>query len=813
MFFMTFERALRAACLLLGGAVVHSAYAEQPIAHVAVENPSTYARKDEAVHLRLIDLGLPLDGDAVEELFAYEGQVPVPIQSWDRDGDGVAETATLVLDLAPAGRKEVRVVQDAKAVDAAVLPRRTYAEISRKFGGEWNGRVYEGGAFHNVQSLSTPPEHTDHSFFIRYEGPGWESEHVGYRFYLDWRNGFDIFGKRTRSLVLKDVGQDGFDSYHEPADWGMDVLKVGDSLGSGGYGLWVEGKVERVSETDGLRVEILENGPALSQFETLYRGWQGTDQSKTDLRADVSIFAGSRLSWVRLRPEEETAHPLCAGLVKAPGTDVIWGDLDVTGEAFTYLASWGPQSLDGTDLGMAILVRKKDLDEFTEDELNNVVVFKNSLAGTEYAFLAAWSQEPDGIDSKDAFVAYLDETVERLTIAPRTSVRSTLGEAAKAGPLTSEKALYWTKRMADSILKRRGETLAYGQFDPEAGRMARWTYTTGLIAKAVYDLAQPTGVQAYADWATSVISSFVEPDGTIRTYDISDFNIDKINSGKMLLQMHAQTGEERYRLATDLLRQQLRDHPRTKNGAFWHKKIYPWQVWLDGVYMGVPFLVGHEVAYSAAPDLREAIHEFLVVEEKLRDPETGLYWHAWDESKEQDWADPETGRSAYFWGRGLGWYAMAIVDTMDYLPKDSPEFAEMQRLLKDLAEAVVAVQDPELGVWYQILDRPQAPGNYPESSASSMFTYMLAKGVNRGWLDESYRAPAKKAFSGMLDEFVRVHADGTATLDHICRVAGLGFGRDGSYMYYMSEPVVQNDPKGIGPFLMAGYQVSKMLDE
>lgn len=800
--------------LISGGMTVCAlgALGAKEVATIEVSNPDRVARADESVHLNLIDLGLSLGDPAAESILAFEGDRPVPAQTWDRSGDGLADTVSLKLDFEEAETQTLRLRIDESVAQANAFPQRTYAEISHKFGGEWKDREYIGGEFANVQHLIAPPEHTDHSYYIRYEGPGWESEDVGYRFYLDWRNGFDIFGKKSKALVLKDVGQDGFDSYHEDAPWGMDILKVGDSLGSGGYGIWVDGKAERISKTEGLECEILENGRVLSQFEATYHGWQATGQKQMDLAANFSIEAGSRLTWVRLRSGEPSV-PFCAGLVKADDVDVFIGDTEITGEAYTYIATWGKQALDGTDMGMAIILKKLFLDGFTEDELNHIARFKKKYKGVDYAFSAVWSQEEGGFQSKEAFKAYLDETVHRLTIAPRVAISSALEAKQKSDELDSETALYWTKRMADSILERRSDTLSFGSFNPESGGLGNWTYTTGLISKAVYDLAEPTGTPAYAEWAEGVISSFIEEDGTIKTYRISDYNIDKINSGKMLLQLHAQTGEERYRKAADVLRKQLEEHPRTKNGAFWHKKRYPWQVWLDGVYMGIPFLVGYEEAYGDREHLDEAINEFLVCEKELRDPETGLYWHAWDEARQQDWADPETGRSKYFWGRGLGWYSMAIVDTLDYA-KDHPKASrELMRILVDLAAALEKAQDPQTGVWYQILDMPNEPGNYPESSASCMFVYMLAKGVNEGWLDERYREVAKRGFEGVVTHFVRPHADGTCSLDHICRVAGLGFGRDGSYHYYMSEPVAANDPKGIGPFLMAGFQISKMLKD
>lgn len=343
----------------------------------------------------------------------------------------------MTLDLADAETLRLRLKLNEKMSGANAFPQRTYAEISRKFGGEWKEREYVGGVFSNVQHFVAPAEHTDHSFFIRYEGPGWESEEVGYRFYLDWRNGFDVFGKYSKALVLKDVGQDGFDSYHEDAHWGMDILKVGDSLGSGGFGLWVEGKAERISKTEGLACEILENGPVLSQFEATYRGWKGMGAKKMDLKANFSINAGSRLTWVHLSPSE-LVGPFCSGLVKEDGVEVFVGDTDINDQAYTYIATWGTQAVDDSEMGMAIIVKKLFLDEFTEDELNHIVLFNNKHSGVDYAFAAAWSQEEGGFQSKEAFKAYLEETVHRLTIAPRVDIVLALEKTQKSAAPDSE---------------------------------------------------------------------------------------------------------------------------------------------------------------------------------------------------------------------------------------------------------------------------------------------------------------------------------------------------------------------------------------
>jgi unsaturated rhamnogalacturonyl hydrolase len=357
---------------------------------------------------------------------------------------------------------------------------------------------------------------------------------------------------------------------------------------------------------------------------------------------------------------------------------------------------------------------------------------------------------------------------------------------------------------------------AYGGFDIMRQRPAFFEYTTGLLVQAYDDLTR-AGNPQYAPVAEQVIGPFVADDGSIQTYDESKYNIDSINSGKMVLRLYETTRQEKYKIAAGHLRRQLQHHPRTSEGAFWHKQRYPFQLWLDGVYMGMPFLAHYSVLLDDGVGLKkgleEAVNEFVIARNHLRDAKTGLYYHAWDEKKEQNWADKETGLSPHFWSRGLGWYSMALVDVLDYIPADKTELRKpLLEIITELAPAIVDAQDGDSGLWYQILDKPSEAGNYLESSGSAMFVYMLAKAVNKGYLSESYKKAAIKGYEGMVREFIEVHADGTVSLTNACSVAGLGFGRDGSYRYYMSEPIIDNDPKAVGPFIMAGIQVSGLLE-
>jgi len=796
-------------------AALHSAVAVSdygavgPVARVEVANPSDFVRNDQPLWFSLDALGLDATARQCPPLVAAVGDRPLPAQGLDMDRDGRCDTLLLVTDLAAGERLKLEVREDAAAAVAAAFPKRTQAEISRKFGGRWEDRKYIEGQFFNVHSLTPPEAHTDHSQFIRYEGPGIESDKVGYRVYLDERNGFDIFGKRIGAMVLQQVGLDGFDSYHEPADWGLDILKVGSSLGIGGYGYWNGESVERVSDVSGWTATVTDNGPLYSAFEIDYRDWKVAGKT-IDLNSRLSMLAGSRLVHVELESSAPVEN-FVTGLVKHPDTELIKGDLDVTGKAWSYLATWGKQSLDGGNLGMAVLFRKGELAELAEDEVNQAVVLKPRGRTLDYYFLAAWDGESEGVQTLDDFREYLVRQAERLTIAPRVSLSSRYGQSQKQFPVTAETALDWARRLADAELARHGTQLAWGGWDEMRGRPANWEYTTGLLMQAYDALGDATGEQRYNRVAEEVISSYVTPAGEIHSYDMEKYNIDSINSGKMLLRLYEKTGEERYRKAADLLRQQLQNHPRVSEGAFWHKQRYPYQLWLDGVYMGMPFLAGYSQQFEDGHSLDEVVSEFEITRRHLRDEDTGLYWHAWDEKKQQVWADSETGRSDYFWGRGLGWLAMALVDTLPYIPEAMAEEREtLQQMTTELAAALVSIQG-DSGLWYQVLDRPEALGNYLEASASSMFVYMLARGVNDGILPGKYRDAAIRGYEGLVREFVEPHPDGSDSLTGVCEVAGLGFGRDGSYKYYMSEQVVPNDPKGLGPFILASIEVSELL--
>jgi unsaturated rhamnogalacturonyl hydrolase len=285
---------------------------------------------------------------------------------------------------------------------------------------------------------------------------------------------------------------------------------------------------------------------------------------------------------------------------------------------------------------------------------------------------------------------------------------------------------------------------------------------------------------------------------------MEDYNIDNINPGKMLFPLFEETGDKRYETVIHTLSRQLADHPRTDAGGFWHKKRYPHQMWLDGLYMGSVFYARYGKEYNEPENLADAANWIILMEEKARDPKTGLLHHAWDESRDQRWADSETGLSGHFRGRGMGCYSMALVDILDYLDADSRR-DEVIGIVRRTAEAIVRFQDKESGVWYQVLDMAGREGNYLEGSVSSMFAYFLLKAIKKGYIDESYYAYARKAYQGILDRLMVIRKDGGTVITPVCAVAGLGGDpyRDGSYEYYINEKRRENDPKAAGPFILA----------
>lgn len=345
------------------------------------------------------------------------------------------------------------------------------------------------------------------------------------------------------------------------------------------------------------------------------------------------------------------------------------------------------------------------------------------------------------------------------------------------------------------------------------GLTSGWNYIDGCMILAVLETYKTTGNEKYLKFADSFVDYRVEQDGKIKGYDPEELNIDNVNAGKTLFELYDFTGREKYRKAIEQIYAQLQIQPRTKEGNFWHKKIYPEQVWLDGLYMGQPFYMEYETKFNRKKNYGDIFSQFFNVVEKMRDSRTGLYYHAYDSSRAMFWCDKETGLSKHFWLRALGWYSMALLDTLDKCePGDEyrPDYDRLKQIFVDLVDSMLQFQD-ESGMWYQVVDMGQREENYLETSGSAIMAYSILKGVRLGFLPEKYREYGRKAFSGICDTYLNTQ-EGNMSLGGICLVAGLGGPdhRDGSFSYYMSEPVVEDDAKGVGPFLLAYSELKRI---
>lgn len=353
-----------------------------------------------------------------------------------------------------------------------------------------------------------------------------------------------------------------------------------------------------------------------------------------------------------------------------------------------------------------------------------------------------------------------------------------------------------------------------------SGRMPhprKWTYDQAVVLLGIEGLWYRTGDVQYFNYMQKSMDRFVKEDGTIDTYEQSSYNIDNVACGRILLALYKVTGKEKYYKAARTLRDQLKDHPRTQEGSFWHKKIYPSQVWLDGLYMAQPFYAEWAQTFAEGDTTFEDIaNQFILIEKHTRDTETGLMRHAWDESKAMPWADKTTGTAPNVWARAMGWYGAALVDVLEYFPDNHPYRKELVAILNRYATAISKAQDPASGLWWDVMNKPYPgrKGNYFEASAAAQFVYTLAKGARLGYLKPSVLPVAQKGYKAILSRFLQKGSDNLVHYNGTVSVSGLGGKpyRDGSFEYYISEKVVQDDAKGVGAFIQAANEIESIPD-
>ena len=370
-----------------------------------------------------------------------------------------------------------------------------------------------------------------------------------------------------------------------------------------------------------------------------------------------------------------------------------------------------------------------------------------------------------------------------------------------------DSAAPWSVRMAESEMTRCPEAW---QLDFQ--KRLKWDYCHGVELGAFLNLYDAYGDRRYCDYALQYCDTMVHDDGSIETYRPSELSLDRINTGKLFFRVYELTNNPKYKKALDLLRGQLTYQPRTKEGGFWHKLVYPNQMWLDGIYMASPFYAEYIHRYEPEGDYANVIRQFTVCAKHTYDPATGLYRHAWDAARTQPWADKKTGQSPHTWGRAMGWFAMALVDALEYIPEGTEGRDKVTDILDNVVTQIARWQDKDSGLWYQVIDRSGDEGNYLESSVSAMFVYTLYKGVRLGLIDKALLDVANKGYDGIIEHFIEVDADGVVSLTQTCVVAGLGGNpyRSGDYDYYIHETVRANDPKAVGPFINASLERERL---
>jgi unsaturated rhamnogalacturonyl hydrolase len=367
----------------------------------------------------------------------------------------------------------------------------------------------------------------------------------------------------------------------------------------------------------------------------------------------------------------------------------------------------------------------------------------------------------------------------------------------------------WSERAARAAIVRWPD----GRLVPVDQRWA-WNYELGTLLEGMDAVWLNTADPRYYNYIKSSIDQFVTPDGSISTWRPEENQLDNILLGRQLLLLYGVTQDVRYAKAARLLYEQLLHQPRTASGGFWHKQKYPDQMWLDGLYMAEPFYAEYAATFHHPEAFEDITHQFLLMDNHARDAKTGLLYHGWNESKQERWADKQTGLSSQFWARAMGWHMMALVDTLAYYPEDNAGRKHLIAELERDAVAVTRYQENTTGLWYQVLDKAGTKGNYLESSASCMFVYALARGVRQGYLPQHYLANAERGYQGILKRFIESGAGDEVSLTGTVKGAGLGGNpyRDGSYAYYVGEKTATNDPKGVGAFLLASAEVETVTN-
>lgn len=635
----------------------------------------------------------------------------------------------------------------------------------------------------------------------------WENDRVAFRMYGKAleptlvSSGIDVWTKRTRQLIINKWFKLGEEAYHKDTGEGLDMYSVKLSRGCGGSGLW-DGQRLHVSRNY-KSWKVIANGPIRTIFELTYEPWDVNGVAVSEVKR-ITLDAGQNLN--RMESTLQFNAPLNSiNLALGIAQHKEWKGATEFSKENGWLSLWENTGSNG-NLGCAVAVDPKQIvgraDEavggLASQDINHLVMTPvQSGTPVRYYAGAGWDKSGD-FAHQEAWHAYLNNFTQRLQSPLKISLLT-------KAPKENRTRLSWSKQVADSVLA------TYP--NPKDLNLRGWDYHNGFFLSALMALWQRDKDPKYLQYIKDWVNLYVNDQDIIveKTFGRNEHHLDDILPGRLLVALYQITKDQKYQKAAATLSAYLKTQPRTKDGGYWHKQVYPHQMWLDGIYMAGTYAVEYAQAFNEPSFFDDAAHQMTLIHQHTHDPQTGLLYHGWDESKTMVWADPARGHSPEFWGRAIGWYMMALVDTLDYLPKNHPKRNEIISILKKLSASLAKYQDAQTGLWYQVIDQGARADNWQETSATAMFVYALAKGVRQGHLDRQYTAIAKKAYQGLLDQHVYLDDSGQVYFTGTVWIGTLNPKvSKGDYRSYVDTARQVNDPKGVAAFFWASLEIENM---
>lgn len=661
-----------------------------------------------------------------------------------------------------------------------------------------------------TQEKMLPAESKTYGRYVpeRFDDFAWENDRIAFRMYgkgLESQlvsSGIDVWTKRVRESIINLWYKEGDAYYHKDNGTGIDMYSVKKSRGCGGSGIW-DGKTLHTSQNY-KDWKVIANGPIRTVFELTYEPWDVNGVSVSEVKR-ISLDAGQNLNRI------ESTYKVNGKIADFKvGVGIARHESDWKGEFDSnrlkgWMSRWENSKADG-GLGCGVISSPTKIasmfdEQGIEDNANNfphhyfILNVDSSISATYYTG-GGWDKSGDFADKK-AWNNYLESFSTRLNSPLKISFLDRLPKE-KTGKNTL------STKVADSVIANYPK--------PTDLNYRGWHYDSGFLLLGIFEAWKKNKNPKHLAYVKNWVDTYLKPDGSLKEniFPVEEHQLDSILPGRLLIALYQETNEEKYKKAAFELTEFLKVQPRCKNGGYWHKSVYPYQMWLDGIYMAGPYSVEFGKAFNQPMWIDDAVEQAILLHKLTHESKSGLLFHGWEENKTIVWADKEKGTSPEFWGRAIGWYAVALVDSLDDLPQNHPKRAELILILQNLMESLAKYQDAKTGLWFQIVDKGDRADNWIETSASSMFIYAMAKGSKKGYLDKKYLSLAEKAYQNLVMNYVFIGADKSIYFTDTVNVGTLNPKvSDGSYESYIYTPKQVNDIKGLGAFVFASIEMEK----